>query len=259
LASARALSCLAALLIAFAAFAQQPEEIRYRVRVPENWHIWVLANAEYDAFSYYLFAGDNDGRAFVQEKIAKGELVCYESGDMAVADGPESDRARHVRLVSGPGKGGEGWIDNALMDLTPESRAYLEQQRAAAEKAAGAKRRAAQAAAVARRKAADEAERKELAYRNSLPKLVSQGDSVVVATSMDCAKDLQNAVAFGRKNGTGVEFRKKMLELVTLGCATAMDKGTPIVNATRNGQFVLFTAYPSGKAGVALMENVRWP
>jgi hypothetical protein len=212
-----------------------------------------------DAVSYYLYANDKDGRAYVQERIVKGQCVGYDPGDLVVADGSETDRARHVRIVEGRGRGGQGWVDVRLMDLTPESKAYLEQQRAAAEKAAAAKRKAAQAAAVARKRADDEAQRKELAYRNSLPKLVSQGESVVVATSMDCAKDLQSVVAFGRKNGTGVEFRKKMLELVTLGCATTMDNGTPLVSATRNGQFVTFTAYPSGKAGVALMENVQRP
>ena len=83
--------------------------------------------------------------------------------------------------------------------------------------------------------------------------------SVVVATSLDCARDLQGVVAFGRKNGTGVDYRKKMLELFTLGCATTMDSGTPMVDATRYGQFVSFKSYPSNKAGVALAENVRWP
>jgi hypothetical protein len=92
-----------------------------------------------------------------------------------------------------------------------------------------------------------------------LPKLVSEGSTVVIATSIDCAKDLQNVIGFGRKNGTGVEYRKKMLELVTLGCAMTMDNGTVLLHAAKNGDFVAFTAYKSGKQGVALKENVRWP
>ena len=81
----------------------------------------------------------------------------------------------------------------------------------------------------------------------------------MVATSMDCARDLQSIIDLGRRNGTGIEFRKKMLELVTLGCGTRMETGTPMVDAKKNGPFVTFKAYKSGKEGVALSENVRWP
>ena len=145
------------------------------------------------------------------------------------------------------------------MEMTPESKVYLNKQRAAAAKAATARRLAAERAAAEKRKAGEEANQKELAYRNSLPKLVGQGDTVVVATSIDCAKDLQGVIGYGKRNGTGVEFRKKMLELVTLGCAQAIENGTPLVKALKNGQFVTFTTYQSRKEGVALVDNVRWP
>lgn len=105
----------------------------------------------------------------------------------------------------------------------------------------------------------EEAQRKELAYVNSLPQLTSPSETVIVATSIDCARDLQNVVGLGKKNGTGVEFRKKMVELMTLGCAASIPKGTPLVYAIKNGQFVTFKAYKSGKEGVTLLESVRWP
>ena len=41
--------------------------------------------------------------------------------------------------------------------------------------------------------------------------------------------------------------------------AASIAKGTPLVYATKNGQFVTFKTYKSGKEGVALVENVRWP
>lgn len=141
--------------------------------------------------------------------------------------------------MNDPGK--RGWVHLNLLKMTAEARA-------AAKKAAAQKEQQAAAAA-----------QKERAYVDSLPKLVSEGSTVVIATSIDCAKDLQNVIGFGRKNGTGVEYRKKMLELVTLGCAMTMDNGTVLLHAAKNGDFVAFTAYKSGKQGVALKENVRWP
>lgn len=143
--------------------------------------------------------------------------------------------------------------------MTEESQAQLAQLKERKRVAEEKKRVAAKKAAEEKKRAAEEAQRKELAYVNSLPQLTGPGEAVVVATSIDCARDLQNVVNFGKTSGTGVEFRKKMVELVTLGCAASIAKATPLVSATKNGQFVTFKAYKSGKEGVALLESVRWP
>jgi hypothetical protein len=241
----------------FLASAQQPE-VRYKLRTPVNWPVWVLSPSSVSAVSSYTFANDRDERAYIEEKVRNGQYVTYRPGDMAVSHEQQNETC-FITIVEGENRGSEGWVHTALMEMTPESKAYLEKKRAEEERAEADRRAAAERAAAKKKRAAEDDKRKELAYRNSLPKLVSQGETVIIATSMDCAKDLQSVVGFGKKNGTGVEFRKKMLELVTLGCAQAMENGTPLVKAAKNGQFVTFTTYGSGKNGVALDENVRWP
>ena len=241
----------------FLASAQEPE-VRYKLGVPDRWQVWVLSPTADDAVSSYTFPNDRDGRAYIEEKIRTGRWATYNPGDIAAVE-QQHDDACLVTIVEGQNRGSKGWVHKALMEMTPESKVYLNKQRAAAAKAATARRLAAERAAAEKRKAGEEANQKELAYRNSLPKLVGQGDTVVVATSIDCAKDLQGVIGYGKRNGTGVEFRKKMLELVTLGCAQAIENGTPLVKAVKNGQFVTFTAYQSSKEGIALVENVRWP
>ena len=52
---------------------------------------------------------------------------------------------------------------------------------------------------TAAKKAAEEAQRKELAYVNSLPQLTGPSETVIVATSIDCARDLQNVVGLGKE------------------------------------------------------------
>ena len=64
---------------------------------------------------------------------------------------------------------------------------------------------------------------------------------------------------FGRGTKLGDMFRKKMLELVTLGCAATMAIGTPIESIKRNNQFVTFKAYKSGKKGMALAKMFVGP
>jgi hypothetical protein len=249
---------LPVLLIGCACFAQK-EPVEYRLTAPKGWEIWMLARSADYASIAYTYSHNEDTRAFVESKIRKGEYAKYVPGDLAMATGEKSENACHVRLLTGESKGREGWVHEALMNLTEESKAYLakvEERKRAAE---ASRRAAARRLAEEKKRAADEVKRAELAYINSLPRLAGPADDVVVATSMDCAKDLQGVVNFGRKNGTGVEFRKKIVELVTLGCATTMPRGTPIVNAVRNGQFVTFRAYKSSKISVALVENVRWP
>ena len=230
--------------------AQQPE-LRYKMAAPEGWAVWVLSASEAEAISNFTFPNDRDARPFIEGKIRKGEYVTYKPGDQAIVI-ERRGKACHVKFVDGDSEGRSGWVHSDLMEVTEESAAVVARFKEAARKAADQKR-------AADKKAVDERLRKELAYIRSLPKLVGQGESVMVATSVDCARDLQGIIDFGRRSGTGIDFRKKMLELVTLGCGTAMEAGTPMVNAKKNGPFVTFKAYGSGKEGVALAENVRWP
>jgi predicted flap endonuclease-1-like 5' DNA nuclease len=85
------------------------------------------------------------------------------------------------------------------MDITKESEAYLAKREEQQRTAETNKRAAAKKLAEDRKRAAEEAERKEEAYIRSLPLLIGPGDEVAVATSMDCAKDLRDIVAFGKR------------------------------------------------------------
>jgi hypothetical protein len=244
------------LLLAFVAsclaFAQQPE-LQYRLSAPKNWRMWMLSSSAIEAISNYRFANDSEGRSFIEARISKGQYAIYKPGDEAIFIEEESDGdAWRIKVVNGESRGEEGWIHYRLGEMTEESKKQLAQMKER-------KRIAAKKAADEKKRAAEEAQRKELAYVNALPQLTGPGEAVVVATSIDCARDLQNIVNFGKKSGTGVEFRKKMVELVTLGCVASIPKGTPLVSATKSGQFVTFKAYKSGKEGVALLESVRWP
>ncbi|MGD0619902.1 MAG: hypothetical protein ABSB67_19820 [Bryobacteraceae bacterium] len=246
-----------ALLVGFACSAEQ-SDLKYSLRTPKGWDVWGLTDTSDAARSAYTFAGDGESKDYIQGKIKAGVYTRYKPGDVVVRTGEEDGDVWRVRIIEGTSVGGEGWVHRALLDMTEESKAYVEklEQR---ERIADANRRAAaKRSAEDKKRAADEARRKELEYIDSLPKLIGPSEDVLVATSFDCAKDLQNTVIFGRKNGTGVEFRKKVLELMTLGCAVTMVSGTPMEHATRDGQFVTFTAYKSGKRAVALSENVRW-
>jgi len=231
-------------------WAQKPE-LEYRLLAPEKWNVWVLSPSVREAVSNCTYPNDKDGRSFIEDKIKKGEYFTYKPGDRAIFVEGQGDAWR-VKVIDGESRGREGWVCYVLMEVTEESEAALARFQEAARIAEGKK-------LAARKKTAEEAQRKELAYINSLPRLTGQGESVMVATSMDCARDLQSIIDLGRRNGTGIEFRKKMLELVTLGCGTRMEMGTPMVDAKKNGPFVTFKAYKSGKEGVALSENVRWP
>ena len=239
------------------ACAQQPE-LQYRLLAPEKWSVWVLSPSVREAISNYTFPNDKDGRSFIEDKIRKGEYATYKPGDQATFIEAE-DEAWHVKVVDGESRGRDGWVHHKLLELTNESKAVLAKFKEATRIAENKKRAAGKKAAEEQKRAAEEVQRNELAYINSLPKLTGRGESVMVATSMDCARDLQSIIDFGRRNGTGIAFRKKMLELVTVGCGTAMEAGTPMANAKKNGPFVIFEAYKSGKEGVALSENVRWP
>jgi hypothetical protein len=229
-------------------FAQQPE-LQYRLSAPKNWQVWILSGSSIEAISNYNFANDRDGRRIIEEKIKTGKYITYTPGDRAIfVDEDDNGDAWRVKVVDGESRGREGWIHYRLGEMTEESRAQLarlEERKRIAE----VKKR------TAAKKAAEEAQRKELAYVNSLPQLTGPSETVIVATSIDCARDLQNVVGLGKKNGTGVEFRKKMVELMTLGCAASIPKDTPLVYAIKNGQFVTFKAYKSGKEGVGALRE----
>jgi hypothetical protein len=139
---------------------------------------------------------------------------------MAVVETVDADAV----LVTVEGRG-TGWVMRQVLDLTPGDRAIVLKKRAQ-EKAAADKKRA-----------------EEKAYVATLPKLRNGGGPIFVATSFDCARDFRKVIEFGRKNGTGVEYRKKMVELVTLGCTTKIDAGTAINVISQKDGFVQFRAY----------------
>jgi hypothetical protein len=233
--------------------------VQYKLRTPKNWSEWAITGSASEALRIYGYVvQDSDDETFLKDyladKINKEGGFIYQSGDLASrtpGEVEDSDTC-HVRIIEGTNKGREGWVHCSLMEMTDEWKEHFAKQEAN-------KHSAAKKASDEKRRVADEAKRKQQAYIDSLPKLVSPGQDVMVATSLDCAKDLQNVVNFGRKNGTGVEFRKKMLELMALGCTITLPLGTPMESAIKSGQFVTFQAYKLRKTGVALAENVRWP
>jgi hypothetical protein len=111
--------------------------------------------------------------------------------------------------------------------------------------------------ALAREKAERE---KELAFIATLPKSVGPAAGVLVATSQDCAKDLQKLADFAKSAGTGVEFRKKVADFLLVGCGMTMPTGTPLIVSRKDSQFVEFGAYSGphkGTHGVALSKDVK--
>jgi len=158
------------------------------------------------------------------------------------------------------GDGHSGWVARELVEITKEQlQEYEARQAANAKQLADAKALEAKKAAKAR---AEQAERqaKERAYIATLPKLQNGSNEVLVATSEDCARDYRSILDFGRKNGTGVEYRKKILGLISLGCAVAFPPDTAILISHRDKDFVAFCAYDGAKkgtCGVALPEQVR--
>jgi hypothetical protein len=95
----------------------------------------------------------------------------------------------------------------------------------------------------------------------SMPRIVGKSGTVLVATSMDCVRDLQKISAFTKLNGFGVEARKKNAEFIAMGCGFALDVGTVLVGAERDGPIVSFigTTAEELKLGIVLAENVLWP
>lgn len=199
---------LAVVLFVGCVCSAQQSALKYRLSAPKGWDVWMLTDAANEALSAYTYSSDKGIMPDIEKMIKTRAYMNYRPGDLAIFTGEEERETCRVKIIDGENRGREGWIHCSLMRMTAESKAYL------------AKREA------TKRAVAEEVQRKGQAYIDSLPKLTGQGQDVMVATSLDCARDLQNVINFGRKNGTGVEFRKKMLELVTLGCAATMANGT---------------------------------
>ncbi len=238
----------------------QAFELTYILGHPKNWQVWMLTSTDIEAASNYKYANDKQFKSLLEERSKKLSYVKYQEGSLATFIEEASSGACHIKIINDQGKELDGWVHCDLLEMSAESKADLARQEQKQQIANRAKVLATKKLTEEKRRADEETKRRELAFINSLPKLVSSGgNTVFVATSLDCANDLRKIVDYGRRSGTGVEFRKKMVELMTLGCAESIDNGTPILKATRSGQFITFTAYKSGKTGVALPENVTWP
>jgi hypothetical protein len=223
----------------------------YVLKVPSGYESWVLfRDAPGSEWCYYSREKRND-----VEKLCFDGGPTYSPNAMATVElvNPSS-----VKVTLKDGR--TGWIARELVDMTTEQRKeYQAQQDARAKRIAQAKALQAKRAADARARESGQ-QAKERAYIAALPKLYSGSDEVLVATSPDCARDLKNIIEFGRRNGTGIEFRKKILELVTLGCAINIPSGTAITVSHRDREFVTFCAYDGpkkGTCGIALSEHVH--
>jgi hypothetical protein len=215
----------------------------YLVEVPKGCSFWVLAPKAQDASWYYLSRDkcDESGKAISSASVA--ELPHYRSR-MRVTAGDTTECCAFVANSEI-----SGWIAKPLLTLTPEQQRIVDAARDKARK-------------LEKERQAKDQERqaKERAYVASLPKLWNNGADVLVATSMDCAKDYQGIVRFGREKGTGVAFRKRIAELVSLGCAILVPSHTAILIRTRTSEFVSFTAYDGpfkGRSAIALKEHVK--
>jgi hypothetical protein len=253
--------------------AQNQEErkwVLYEVKVPEGCQSWVLSETARDAATLYRMRGSCDRPGFFEMWPA-----FWRSSDGMPRYGPATGgtmtwpnrwpplkglATRHAEgsVLISPPEGRTGWVAQELVDPTaiPEAtaREAWEQEAMEARKAIFAKEQAAREAKAAESRA------KENAYIRSLPKLWNNGARVFVATSMDCARDYQQVLRFGRANGTGVAYRKKILELVTLNCIVDVSSGTAIEVLKDGSELVdarLYTGPRKGTHAVVLKENVR--
>lgn len=222
-------------LIPLVLAAGPPQSGEVVLKIPQNWDSWILTDTVFNAQWMFQNRESAEAETEMKENIPKGFWQAYSKGTTATIVDRSSDCLK-VRIRLAKGRTAAGWVVADLAETSP------------AEKA---RRLRAQQLAETRKL-------QEAQYVSSLPKLIGPGPKVVVATSLDCAKDLLRTVEFGRGKGTGVEFRKRMIELVSVGCAVTMDTGTPLVEATKDGQFVRGRAYGSDVNVVALTENVRW-
>ena len=222
------------------------------LKVPTGQSYWALEKNPNDArWCYGLLSQRENGSDWDQCHL--NEFPQYRAGSLARVSEIDGGCA----LVNLPNA--QGWVVLDLLEMTPAMRSEYEARKAAAAKReAGARARARKARTEAQLKE-EQQEEKEASYIRTLPKLWSNSEQVMVATSVDCARDYQKVVQFARVNGTGIEFRKKLLELTSLGCAIWMPSGTAIEVIRKNDSFVEFRAYTGRKGtyGVALKENVR--
>jgi hypothetical protein len=227
-------------LLTFLCSIALPEEIivgkEYVLNAPNQLGTWYLCKNGDRAVWMYRSSPDEVVRfGYVDSNIKAKLLKPYKPGTRAkvaavgeghafVGLGESSvSKTESVALVV-INEGDLGWVPLSLLEVTPEEKKLT----------------------------ADEA-----AKIAAMPKLQSTSDQVLVATSLDCANDLQKIVDFGKKNGTGVEFRRKLVELSTLGCSKNIPAGTPITIVSKPGGFVSFRTYPGNVDGIALQENVR--
>jgi len=214
---------------------------RYQIKAAYPQPDWMLSASEKEAvWCFYSRGFDKDVKS-----------VCKKPGNTVVAGtvGTVQEIQEETVLIRLE-DGRSGYIFSELLGRTPE-----ELRRIEAEKIAQQKRNA-------QRRAAEEATRTknlatEAAYVASLPKLRSGAAStLLVATSADCARDYRSIIEFGRRSGTGVEFRKKLLELVSLGCAFSVPAGTPVTVSNRTQGTSSICSYPERKCGLALTEHL---
>jgi hypothetical protein len=226
-------------------------DTEYVLNVPPGYDRWALSGQDGGADWCYA----SRGRPSDIASLCFDKKPTYASGTSATVEliGDAS-----VKVVLKDGR--TGWVARELIGMTPEQkRAYETEQGARAKRVAEAKAQAAKRVAEARAKEAEK-EAKERAFIATLPKLRSGSSEVLVATSGDCARDYKGIIEFGRRNGTGIEYRKKVLELISLGCATNLPSGTAINISRRDRDFVTFCAYDGpkrGTCGVALSEHVH--
>jgi hypothetical protein len=210
----------------------------YILGAPKGESSWLLtANCSDASWLYLATKQERETLVDIPGKVSGGYWLRYDVGVRARVENQTDDCAQ-VRLIKESSGNEYGWVHKALI------RPSLEEQR--------------KQAAIAAAKREQDLKKKQ--YIASLPKLRGPSDSVIVATSHDCALDYARAVEFGKKNGTGVEFRKKILELITLHCAISLPNGTPVEILSKDAQFVSFAVYSgqyAGTRGFALKENVE--
>lgn len=216
-------------------------DTRYVLKVPVGHEHWVVSKESSDAAWCY---GARDNRRDLESLCGFKTQPRYVEGSPVTVE-RLTDCCVRVALEGGS----IGWVARELVELTPEQRKAYE-----ARQAALAKERAERLAQERAR------QKKEQAYTSTLPKLSNSSGEVLVATSRDCARDYEKIIQLGRRNGTGVEFRKRLLELMAVGCAVEMPSGTAIEVIDRRDGFVEFRAYDGPKKGThgfALSAHVR--
>ncbi len=225
--------------------------LEYVLRVPTGYKQWLLSSDSTGSEWCY----QNRGKRSDVEQYCLAEKPTYTSGTLANVEAFDESAARVVLK-----DGHVGWVARELIDMTEEQRKAYDAEQAMWQKHAAATRAMNAQRLAATRETERQQRAKEQAYVASLPKLRGVAGDVLVATSSDCARDYKKIIEFGRKNGTGVEYRKKLLELISLGCAVNIPSGTALKISRQDQDFVEFCAYDGSKAGtcgVALREDVH--